>query len=321
MPGYRSIVASRAAAGEGTRRPAPKGHAALTPLTRSYCKLCELEDFADPRVRAAMASILPERDPLTHMERKVWEFALCALFLEDVGALHEDARVLAVGAGDERLVFWLANHVGEVVATDIYGDGEFAEAEAGASMLTAPASHAPFPYREERLTVRWMDMRRLAFDDGAFDAVISLSSIEHLHAPRDRRAAAREIGRVVRRGGHAFIATDLLVRHHLLDTAPVDLAKRLGTLGRRCCEATPWRRAGLEQPFTAREVMRRVVGASGLELMQPLDRSLSRASWRNVATMDDDGVPLPGEGSFWPHIVLRHRRSCFTSVGLPLRRP
>jgi len=66
----------------------------------------------------------------------VWEFAMLALFLEETGRLHEGTSALAVGAGDERMVFWLANRIGRVVATDIYGEGSFAEREATATMLT-----------------------------------------------------------------------------------------------------------------------------------------------------------------------------------------
>ena len=88
-----------------------------------------------------------------------------------------------MGAGDERILFWLANHVGEVVATDIYGEGDFAGREAGGSMLVDPAAHAPFPYREDRLSVLWMDARELAFPDASFDVVYSLSSLEHFGGP------------------------------------------------------------------------------------------------------------------------------------------
>ncbi len=87
-------------------------------------------NFEDAQLLAAITSILPERDASVHVERKVWEFAMLALYLQDAGRLHDGTRALAVGAGDERILFWLANRLGAVVATDIYGTGDFAAKDA-----------------------------------------------------------------------------------------------------------------------------------------------------------------------------------------------
>jgi ubiquinone/menaquinone biosynthesis C-methylase UbiE len=135
-----------------------------------------------------------------------------ALGQEETGRMGEQTEALAVGAGDERIVFWLAKRLGRVVATDIYGEGDFAGREARPSMLEDPASHAPFPYREDRLEVRWMDARQLDFPDESFDVVFSLSSFEHFGMPDDIAAAARELGRVLRPGGRAFLATECFIR-------------------------------------------------------------------------------------------------------------
>ena len=83
-------------------------------LGRQYAKLCDVRDWHDPDLLRVLRDILPERDPVTHVERKVWEFAQLALFLEETGRLHEDTEALAIGAGDERIVFWLANRLGRV---------------------------------------------------------------------------------------------------------------------------------------------------------------------------------------------------------------
>jgi SAM-dependent methyltransferase len=166
------------------------------PLARHYAKLCDLKDFEDPRLVDAVREILPERDPLAHIERKVWEMAMLALFLEETGRLGEQTEALAVGAGDERIVFWLANRLGRVVATDIYGEGGFAGREGSD-----------------------MDGRDLRVPDASFDVVFSLSSIEHFGSPADIARSAAEIGRVLRPGGHAFIVTECLVRLHPRDRA------------------------------------------------------------------------------------------------------
>lgn len=290
-------------------------------LSRRFAKLCDVRDFDDPELVATIADILPERDAAAHVERKVWEFAMLALFLRDVGALGEGSSALAIGAGDERIVFWLANRMGRVVATDIYGSGDFAGREAMASMVSDPASHAPFPYREERLEVRQMDARALDFPDGSFDVVFSLSSIEHFGSPAQIARSAAEMGRVLKPGGHALVVTECFVRRHPLNAAPVDLALRLATLGRRRRGATLRRRAVVDQVFTPRELGSRIVAPSGLSLMQPLDLSLSPESWANLTRSRAGGELEPATGAYYPHVLLQSDRSVFTSVALPLVKP
>jgi SAM-dependent methyltransferase len=285
---------------------------------RQVAKLCDVRDFEDADVLRVLREILPERDPLAHVERKVWEFAMLALFLEEVGRLHEGTTALAIGAGDERMVFWLANRIGRVVATDIYGEGSFAEREATATMLTDSASHAPFPYREDRLAVEYADARSLPFPDDSFDVAFSLSSIEHFGGPGDVARAAREMGRVLKPGGHALVVTECFVRLHPLETALADSAVRAVSLGRKRRGATPRRR--LIEGFTPRELRSRIVAPSALELLQPLDLSLSPESWENLTITHGDGTLSPATGEFYPHVLLQSGRSVFTSVCLPLRK-
>ena len=289
-------------------------------MRRQYAKLCDVRDWDDAELLRVLREILPERDPATHVERKVWEFAMLALFLEETGRMDERTEALAVGAGDERIVFWLANRLGRVVATDIYGQGDFAGREARGSMLDDPAAHAPFPYREERLEVRWMDARRLEFPDDSFDVVFSLSSFEHFGGPEDVAAASRELGRVLRPGGHAFVVTECFVRRHPVNAAPVDLAVKALTLGRKRRRAGLRRRAVVVEVFTPRELERLIIGPSGLELMQPLDLTLPASSRVNVTRTDEHGLH-PESGDYWPHVLLKADRSLFTSVALPLVKP
>jgi SAM-dependent methyltransferase len=289
-------------------------------LSRQYVKLCDIRDFDDPELLATVGEIIPERDPRAFAERKAWELAMLVLFLRDVGRLHDGTEALAVGAGDDRIVFWLANRIGRVVATDIYGVGTFAGREALESMLTDPRSHAPFPYREDRLEVRYMDARELMFADASFDVVFSVSSIEHFGGPADLARAASEVGRVLRPGGHAVIITECFLRRHPLSAAPVDFALRLASLGRLRRRATPRRRAGIDV-LTARELERWIIRPSGLELLQPLDMSISAASYENIAKLRPGRDPETPTGRFYPHVLLRFRGSVFTSVCLAMQKP
>jgi SAM-dependent methyltransferase len=287
-------------------------------LSRQYVKLCDRRDFDEPELRAAIRDVVPGRDPDSELERKLWEYAMLVLFLEDVGALREDARVLAVGAGHEAPLYWLANRVGKVVATDIYGEGGFAYREARGSMLTDPAGFAPYPYREDRLEARHMDGRELEFEDGSFDVVFSLSSIEHFGDSRDVARAAREIGRVLRPGGHAFVVTECFVgRPRVVDSALVQTGIRLLTGGRKCATATPRRRA--TEVFTPRELELRIVRPSGLRLMQPLELDLSPETFENVVQLDG-GHGDGGAAARYPHILVKAHGAPWTSVALALQR-
>ncbi|MBA2505887.1 MAG: class I SAM-dependent methyltransferase [Thermoleophilaceae bacterium] len=290
-------------------------------MSRRFAKLCDVEDFRDEELLEVLRSILPERDPATHVERKVWEFGQLALFLSANGLMREDVSALAIGAGDERILFWLANRLGRVVATDIYGEGDFASREAASSMLVDPASHAPYPYREDRLEVLEMDARSLDFEDGSFDVVFSLSSFEHFGSPAEIARAASEAGRVLRPGGRALIVTECFVRRHWRNSAAFDFAVRVGTLGFKRRRATPRRREVVDQVFTPRELRKRIVEPSGFELMEPLDLSISAESFENVARYGAGGRLEPVSGSFYPHILVQSDRSLFTSVALPLRKP
>ena len=118
-------------------------------LRRQYVKFCDIRDFDDPLVRGRIREIVPGLKPEQELFRKYWEYALLTLFMEDVGALDESTEALSVAAGHEHVLFWLANRIGRITATDIYGEGQFAHREADGTMVDNPSSFAPYPYRED----------------------------------------------------------------------------------------------------------------------------------------------------------------------------
>ncbi|MBA3301386.1 MAG: hypothetical protein H0T15_05905, partial [Thermoleophilaceae bacterium] len=73
--------------------------------------------------------------------------------------------------------------------------------------------------------------------------------------------------------------------------------------------------------FTPRELKDRIIAPSGLDLMQPLDLSLSAESWANLTRSLPTGELEPASGEFYPHVLVQSHRSVFTSVALPLRKP
>lgn len=290
-------------------------------LSRQYVKLCEIGDFDEPRFRAMLRDIEPGHSADEELHRKFWEYAQLGLFLEEVGALREDAEVLSVAAGHEAPLYWMANRVARVVATDIYGRGGFAAREAEASMLTDPGAFAPYAYRADHLEVREMDALHLDFPDASFDIVFSLSSIEHFGGPRAAAQAAKEMARVVRPGGYVVIATECLIERRALDWPPLQLAIRLATFGRRCPTSTLRKR--VIDAFTPPEIERWIVRPTGLRLVQPLDTSVSAESYKNVLSWTTgDGTDLTGPtGAPFPHIMLQGHTSPWTSAFLALHKP
>jgi SAM-dependent methyltransferase len=117
--------------------------------------------------------------------------ALCARWLED-GPLD---RVLKTDAFDEAvaagLVPLLAARARVVVGVDIA-----AAALAGARRR----------YPELRASVA--DVRRLPFADATFDAVVSLSTLDHFRSRDDLAAGLVELARVLRPGGRLIVTLD-----------------------------------------------------------------------------------------------------------------
>jgi SAM-dependent methyltransferase len=297
-------------------------HAALisAPFSRQYVKLCDLPDFDDPELRACLREIVaPGYAPEEELRRKFWEYAMLGLYLQEAGAIRDDAEALAVGAGHEEPLFWLANRIRRVVASDIYGEGSFAGREADATMLSDPGAYAPYPYRRDHLEVLTMDALALEFPDESFDIVFSLSSIEHFGGPSEVARSAREMARVLRPGGHLVIVTECFIANNPLDWPLVQSAIRVATLGRAYPTATPHKR-GIDT-FTPREIARQIVRPTGLELVQPLDTTISPATRENVIRWGSSGDLRPATGRPWPHILLKTRGAPWTSAFLALRKP
>jgi SAM-dependent methyltransferase len=286
-----------------------------TALKRQYVKLCDIRDFDDPAVRARIDDIVPGLEPPTHLHRKNWEYAMLTLFLEDSGVLREDARILSVGAGHETVLFWLANRVAKVVATDIYGEGSFSEGEADRTMLNDPASFSPYPYRESHLEVRHMDAKQLEFPDDSFDAVFTLSSIEHFGSWADIRQASHEMGRVVRPGGVTYITTECFLGRSALTPFAQEATSKV----------TGGRMFGSMRVFTPESLVSEIVEPSGLELVQPLDATPPETV-PNVIMLEKDRPVASADGTPFPHVAVRAKRfgvhtQSWTSIGLALAKP
>ena len=172
-------------------------------------------------------------------------------------------------------------------------------------MLTDPASFSPYPYRESHLEVRHMDAKHLEFEDGSFDAVFSLSSIEHFGSWADIRRSAEEIGRVLRPGGAAFVVTECFLGRSLLSPRAVQ------ELGSKV--AWPIR------IFTPSLLRSEIVDPSGLELVQPLETEPPETGG-NMIELHGGGRITSTTGADYPHIAVRVQRFGLRTQTLDLGR-
>jgi SAM-dependent methyltransferase len=212
----------------------------VVPRDIQLCELANPAKWDNPEWTSLLASLKTMPVDKMSMHRKGYEFAQLLFGLTRLGRLAPGARVLSVGAGHEAPLYWLANCVGLVVATDMY-DSSWRDAWAGegdARVLATPADYAPFPYREHALVFLKMDGRRLAFRPSTFDIVYSLSSIEHFGGLAGAIEAMDDMARVLKPGGVLVLATEYCLSgppHHEA-FQPAEVAQLLDRPGLRLIE-------------------------------------------------------------------------------------
>jgi len=245
-------------------------------------QLCELANPAkwdNPDWIKLMRSLVSVPHHKLAMHRKSYEWTQLLFGLQRLGKVGDETSVLSVGAGHECVLYWLANHAGRVVATDLY-EGRWQSAgamEGDQRVVEQPEEFAPFPYRRDRLTFLKMDGRKLDFPDASFDVVYSLSSIEHFGGFEGARAAVREMARVLTRGGVLALATEYILRG-----------------------------PSYEEAFLPDEV-HALLDCPGLSLVQPIDE-------RVYDRYDTKPVNLRTHLHQRPHMVVQVDDTVFTSV-------
>lgn len=182
---------------------------------RERVSLNMLPNMTDWAVESGLSERMKKLNEPVCIHRKSWEYAICVEGLHRLGAVRPNAKALAVAAGRERPIFYFANCIDQMVATDLY-DGSFVY-EATPTMLTNPLACAPFPYREDHLSVKQMRADKLGFPDGTFDFAFCLSSIEHFGSRSVQRQAFDEMARVLKPAGFLCITTELILTNHRHD--------------------------------------------------------------------------------------------------------
>lgn len=224
---------------------------------------------------------------LQQMHRKGFEWVQSVFGLEKLGLLNDDSKGLGVGSGHEALVYWLANRLGMVTATDLYEGAWTSKGgrEGDPGVLEDPEQYAPFEYRKDHLKFMRMNGCELDFRDNSFDIAFSISSIEHFGGHENSAKSMAEMGRVLRPGGVIALATEMVIN---------DKPDR--------------------EFFRPQDLVDYVVAPSGCKLVQaPVFELPSYAM--------DHPSKLPEEIMHTPHLVLAKRGVIFTSVMLFLRKP
>jgi len=251
----------------------------VLPRDVQLCELANPAKWDNPEWTALLASLNTMPADKLSMHRKGYEFTQLLFGLTRLGTLTPDARVLSVGAGHEAPLYWLANRVGLVVATDMYDTiwKEAWAAEGDDRVLKRPEAYAPFPYQTDRLVFLKMDGRQLAFCDASFDIVYALSSIEHFGGLAGAVAAMDDMARVLKPGGLLVLATEY------------------------CLSGPPHHEAF--QPHEVRQLLDR----PGLQLVEPVDERVHRRY--EMAAVDLQKNPFQT-----PHMAVRDGGTVFTSV-------
>jgi len=255
------------------------------PRDAQLCELANPAKWDNPDWHGILRSLVAVPTDQGSMHRKSYEFTQLLFGLDRLGALREETRVLSVGAGHECPLYWLANRVARVYATDLY-DQMWQSAfgrEGDAAVLADASTFAPFEYRRDHLLFLRMDGSRLAFRDSTFDVVYSLSSIEHFGGFEGARRSIDDMARVLKPGGILALATEWCVR---------------GTAG--------------GEVFSPNDV-RRLIDHPELRLVQPIDDRV----WDRYQS---EPVDLRVNRFQTPHMLLKDGDAIFTSVMMFLRR-
>jgi ubiquinone/menaquinone biosynthesis C-methylase UbiE len=123
-------------------------------------------------------------------------------------------EALGVGAGHEPVIFYLADRIKHVTATDLYGNATWSEnqgAEASADILIDAQKYCPCHFNASAVTFENVNGTALPYKNDFFDFCWSLSSIEHFGGHEAAARAIREMARVTRKGGIVCVATEILL--------------------------------------------------------------------------------------------------------------
>jgi SAM-dependent methyltransferase len=193
-------------------------------------KLCHIEDWQNSELKEIISELhyasssdyihgkgwdvekYPVNNRKGSIHRKDWEWGLGILAMKRFGKLNKESKAIGIGTATEEVLFYLANRIDHVYATDLY-DGKGWKNLVPTDFPENPKKYSPYPYNENALIVMRMDATKLEFSDESFDIAFSFSSIEHFGGENHSGAlrSMREMERVLKPGGIAVVATEYMV--------------------------------------------------------------------------------------------------------------
>jgi SAM-dependent methyltransferase len=251
-------------------------------------RLCYIEDWENSEIKEAICALQYPPDAIT---RRLWEMALSIIAMRRFGKLNNNSKAIGVASATEVLLFYLANNLNHVYATDLYDSSKFRDTPS--DFPDNPKKYAPFPYKEDALTVLRMDGTKLEFPSGSFDIAFSISSIEHFGGENHSGAlkGLREIERVLKPGGIATITTEYIINDK-------------------------------EHPefFNRRTIYSDLINKlEKLQLVEPLDLRITLKTLDTVMGFDDSlkwGTMDDEIKKTHPHVLLRIRDILLSSIML-----
>jgi len=163
----------------------------------------EIDGLESLRIGSAFGHRVPDA--------KQWQYAMTLRALDLQNVAGPGHLIAGVGAGTETTIFALARRGALVFPVDRYLERTAWSDVAPARMLVDPAHYSPVDYPPGNVIAVHSSALALNLPSNTFDAVFSTGAIEHVGSLDDVAGAAREIGRILRPGGLATIATEFRV--------------------------------------------------------------------------------------------------------------
>lgn len=276
----------------------------------NYSRLISVEDFKNKKILGALNKMFEIRNnqlsPDIHpvLDSKQWENALTLLTLQDFEKLNPNSKLICIGAGTEETLFYLANQVSLIVATDLYNEDTVWSDVAPREFLKNPNAYNPYEETKNLLGIS-CDATDLPLPSNFFDAAFSCGSIEHFGGIEKARLALMELSRVLKIGGIASISTEFRLR------GPSD--------------KNSW--GSDTYLFTWKEIEEELIPGTGFELIDSLQNFESDtetlSTRQNLPDFLDLGKNYPREAHFrdaYPNLVMYHDGFLFCSIHFALRK-
>lgn len=210
--------------------------------------------------------------------------------------------IAGIGAGTEATIFALARRGAVVFPVDRYLQRTVWSDVSPVGMLIDPARYCTLDVPRGHVVAIHSSALELNLPSETFDGVFSSGSIEHFGSLEGVAEAAREIGRILKPGGVASIATEFRI------DGPEDL---------------PWFDDNVIL-FTPDLIRQYIVGPSGLTLRTPLDIAQSDRTFETRTNLVDflqhvNAIHgIEEKRAIYPNLVLYHDGFLFCSVAITL---